>query len=288
MRLCARASILAAALLLGGIAGAAAQPAPAALRLALVSQWVVQQHRGPGGAPGPDLLAALEGGVVDRPVFSWQRGRIQRGALLAKPIRVLVGPEAEALGGRGTFEVRAIRPPVGAAAWTTVEVVPGTGRPDDVLVLEVGGDMNSVRQVLETLAVVTPAGLKPLPLALRALVPAEGVPVLEMPFGRPVALPAGVAPRGADGMEFVVARSPIDVRVNGAVTTNGLADVSPVRTALGDWREGDRVIVRVPAAALTAGAPPLLLGWKDRVFQEGGPDLDTPRGRASLPLPLVR
>jgi hypothetical protein len=287
MRFPARALVLVAALVLGGVAPVAAQPAPVTLRLALVSQWVVQQHRGPGGALGADLLTALESGVVDRPVFSWQKGRIQRDALVPKPIRVLAGPEAEALGGRGTFELRGVRPPAGPAAWTLVDVVPVTGRPDDVLVVEVGWWLNSVRQVLETLAVVTPTGLTTLPLARRALVSAEGVPVVEMPFGRPVSMPAGVAFRGAGGVDFAVARSPIDVRINAALTTNGLADLSPVRTATGDWREGDRVIIRVPAAALTAGAPALLLGWKDRVSQDAGPDLEM-RGRTSLPLPIIR
>jgi hypothetical protein len=266
---------------------AAAQPAPATLRLALVSQWVVEQHRGSGGAPGADLISALDGGVTDRPVFAWQRGRIQRGALVAKPIVVVLEPEAGALGGRGTFEVRAVRPPAGSAGWTTVEVSPGTGRPDDVLVLAIGGELHNVRQVLSTLAVVTPAGVRPLPLARVSLVAGEGVPVIEVPFGRPVVLRAGVTPRGAGGVDFVVARSPIEVRENAAITTNGLADVSPVRTGLGEWREGDRVIVRVPAAVLAAGAPPLVLGWKDRVVQEGGPE-DIPRGRATLPFPLVR
>jgi hypothetical protein len=285
-----RGPVLVLALVLGVTSPLGAQPTssprPATLRLALVSQWTLQQHSSP--RDHASLVRALEGGVVDRPVFSWQRGVIQRDTLVGKPIRVVSGPEAEALGGRGTFELQGVRAPVGTSAWTTVEVARVSAGPEEVLVLEVGGELNSVRQVLETLAVVAPEGLQVLPLARRALVAARGVPVLPVPYGRPVILPAGVTPSGAAGLDFVVARSPIEVRVNGAVTTNGPADLSPVRTGDGDWREGDRVLIRVPGAVLAAGPAPLLLGWKDRTFQEGGPDLETPRGRAATPFPLVR
>src|SRR5262249_61903235 len=65
-----------------------AQPAPATVRLALLPQWVVIQHRaGMGGALSPDLRSALDGGVVDRNVFAWDRGRIERSALVAKGVR---------------------------------------------------------------------------------------------------------------------------------------------------------------------------------------------------------
>jgi len=279
--------------LAGGAAAlsvAGAQPQAAVVRLALVSQWTIDQHRAAmwaGSAPGgsPELRAALEGGVVDRLVFSWQRGVIQRETLVPKPVRVLVGPEAEALGGRGKFQFLGVRPPTGRDAWTEVAVAPGTGGAADVLVLEVGGELNTLRQVLETLLVGAPDGsLRSLPLARRAVVAGDGVPVLREPFGRPVVVPGAPAMfRGASGVEFLVVRSQIETRVNGDTTTNGLADLAPF--AAGEWREGDRVFVRVPAAALRAGVPAIVLGWKDRTFRPDGDRESLRRARLLLPAP---
>lgn len=281
--------LLASALL--GLVGAtpvAAQPAAVPVRLASVTEWAVARHRAGEGELLPEFRTALDAGVVDRVVFAWQRGVIQRRSLVLKPIRVVAGPEGEALGARGDFQVRAVRPPEGPAAWTTVEVVPLTGRPDDVLVLEVGGELGNAAQVLETLALASGSGWQALPLVRRALVSAPGVPVIQAYFGRPVSLPAGVTFQGTEQVGFLVVRSPIEVRVNGAVTANGLADLAPVRDAHGDWREGDRVLVRMPLAGLRAGAPAIVLGWKDRVFREDGPDIENFRGRARLPVPILR
>jgi hypothetical protein len=280
-------ALLAFLVLLGGATGVAAQPAPAAVRLASVTEWVVDRHQSGSGAFDPRFRSALDGGVVDRAVFAWQRGVIQRQALILKPIRVVVGPEAEALGARGDFQIM-VRAPAGAAAWTVVEVMPVSGRPDDVLVLEIGGELGTVAQVLETLAVATPTALQAWPLTRRALVPAPGVPVIQSYFGRPVTVPPGVSFQGPAPIGFLVVRSPVEVRENAAVTPNGPADVAPFRDALGEWREADRVFVRLPLAALQAGAPDIVLGWKDRVFREGGPDIDIFRGRARLPGSFLR
>jgi hypothetical protein len=262
---------------------------PAGVRLALVSQWVVSQHRAADHSLAPELRRALDSGVVERPVFRWQRGLIQRRALVWKPIRVLPADEAAALGGRGDFQLARVGPPRDGAAWTTVEVGLPSGRPDDVLILEVGGEIAPVNQVLETLALVGPAGeFQELRLVRRALVPADGVPITRPPFGRPVTLPPGAMLRGTAGVEFLVARSPVETIENGGLTTNGPADLSPVRDAVGEWREGDRVFIRVAASTLHSGAPTILLGWKDRIYREGGPDLETPRSRARIPGPVVR
>ena len=95
--------------LAAGVATVAAQPAPLTIRLALVSQFVVNQHRaGTSRERGlvPEFRTALDRGVVDRVVFVWQRGLIQRRwSLVWKPVRVLAGPDAAALGGRGQFEL---------------------------------------------------------------------------------------------------------------------------------------------------------------------------------------
>jgi hypothetical protein len=261
------------------------QESVARLRIALLPQWTIQQHRGVGGALGPDLREALEAGVVDRTVFAWQRGRIQRQALVGKPIRLVPGAEAAALGGRGRFDLVAVRPPASQAAWTELEVAQSAPGSDDVLVLEIGGERNTVTQVLETLLVTDPArGLVEVPLARPALIPGSGVPVVGVPFEQPV--PAAMAGRfrEAAGMGLLVVRSPLwDIR-NGDVTASGVADTVPFGG--GDWREGDRVFVRVPAAVLTRGAAGLVLGWKDRTRQ---PDMDGefPR-RSALPFPVVR
>ncbi len=256
-------------LVAGGLGVGMAQPAPARVRLALLPQWTINQHRAAvspvgGRVLAPELRTAVESGVTDGVVFWWRRGAIERRSLVPKPIRVLPPAEAAPLGARGTFQLVNVVPPSATAAWTTVEVAPQSGQPGDVLVLEVGGELNTITQVLETLLVLTPArGLEELPLARRALIPASGVPVVKVPFGRPVALADGVpVPRGAEGIEFLVARSQVDVVTDGDTTPNGAADRAT--THVGDWREGDRVFVRLPLATLRAGAPAIVLGWKDR------------------------
>ncbi len=268
-------------LLAGGTAAVVAQPAASTIRVAFVRQWVVNQHRvivGFARGLSPELGTALERGVVDRTVFTWQHGRIQRWWLLRKPIRALPAAEAAPLGGRGQFEVVAVRPPLGTAAWTEVDVAARTAQPDDVLVLEVGGDVNVVNQILETLAVVPPGGGPLQDVPLRRVVgrgaasPGETVPVVTAPtFGDPLEAARPARFGRAAGVEVLVVRSAIGVIVDGAFTNNGGADIA-TETA-GEWREGDRVLLRVPLATLRGGPPSILLGWKDRVTKpesEGG------------------
>jgi hypothetical protein len=261
------------------------------LRVAHVSQWVVNQHHGGMGSGWlmvAELRAALEGGVVDRPVFWWQRGLVHRESLVRKPARILAGPEAEALGGRGSFDLLTVRPPTGRAAWTEIEVSSRTGSVDDVLVLELGGELDTLRQVLETLLILgTDGTLVELPLARRALVPGAGVPIVRAPFGRPVSDRAASGWfQGTAGIEFLVVRSQVEAIPDGAVTTNGLADVALTRSS-GDWREGDRVFLRVSGGSLRAGVPAVVLGWKDRVDRPDGGDSELLR-RSSRLLPLAR
>ena len=266
----------------GPPAGQTQEPA-GLLRLAFLPQWAIQQHRGSGGVLQPSLREALDGGVVDRTVFSWQRGVLQRQALVSKPIRLV--PDAEALGGRGRFDLAAVRPPRGAAAWTEVAIGRPGPRADDVLVLEIGGERNTVAQVLETLLVADPVrGLVEVPLARTALIPGPGVPVVAAPFEQP--LPSRMAQRFHEetGLGLLVVRSPLwDVR-NGGLTASGPADTMPLSG--GDWREGDRVFLRISAAALARGLPGLVLGWKDRTLSPE-PDIEFPR-RSALPFPVVR
>jgi hypothetical protein len=268
-----------------GRAGGAQAPS-SVLRLALLPQWTVQQHRVAGGQPSSTLLEAVETGVVDRTVFAWQRGVIQRQALVvAKPIRLLADPEASTLGGRGQFSLVGIRPPAGRAAWTEVEVSRTAPRADDVLLVEIGGERNTMTQVLETLLVTgLGPGLVEVPLARRALVPGAGVPVVVAPFEQP--LPPALAQefRETAGVGLLVVRSPLwDVR-DGGLTPSGPADAVPFGG--GDWREGDRVFLRIPAATLERGMPGLVLAWKDRILRPD-PDGEFPR-RSALPFPLVR
>jgi hypothetical protein len=268
-----------------GLPAGRAQTSPGVVRLAFVPQWVIQQHRAVGGPLSPVLREALDGGVVDRTVYSWQRGVIQRQALVAKPIRVVPDDEAATLGGRGRFALGAVRPPTGRAAWTDVEITRTGSDADDVVVLEVGGERNTVTQVLETLLVAEPGrGLTEVALARTALVAGSGVPVVTAYFERP--LPATMAQRFREeaGMGILVARSPLwDVR-NGDRTSSGPADTVPYSG--GDWREGDRVFLRIPVAALDRGVPGLVLGWKDRTLQTD-PNAEFPR-RSSLSPPLIR
>ena len=274
-----------AGLLLGLVLVAAAvvaQPAPSTIRLAFLRQWVVNQHRVPTFGfhrhLGTEFGPALESGVVDRTVFVWQRGRIQRWWLLRKPIRVLTGTEAATLGGRGQFDLVAVRPPLATAAWTEADVVPRTGQPDDVLLLEVGGEVDVVNQVLETFAAIPPGGgsLREIPLARvvrqAAADGSDRVPVFVAPtFGDPLEAARPVPFGRVDGVEFLVVRSAIPVIVDGAFTNNGGADLA-TETA-GEWRQGDRLLLRVPLASLRRGVSSIVLGWKDRVTKpesEGG------------------
>ena len=122
----------------GGLPASRAQAPSGVLRLAFLPQWAILQHRA-AEALSPALRKAVESGVVDRTVFAWQRGVIQRQALVTKPIRLVPEPEAVALGGRGRFDLGTVRPPTGQAAWTEVEVRRSGAGADDVLVLEIGG-----------------------------------------------------------------------------------------------------------------------------------------------------
>ena len=147
--------------------------------------------------------------------------------------------------------------PSGAAAWTDVALGAPPG-PGDVLVLEIGGELNTVRQVLESVFLVGPGGeLTAVPLSPVALTGATGIPVVSAAPGN--VLPPDVAARFrrvADGLELLVVRSGVATVVNGAMTPNGPADASPSPgSGTGDWREGDRVLVRL-TAAWRAATPP--------------------------------
>jgi hypothetical protein len=281
-----RAAVAGLALTLGLAAAlpVRAQSSSAVLRLALLPQWVIQQHRGFGGALSPDLRGALAGGVVDRTVFSWQRGAIERRVLVPKPVRLVPDDEAKALGGRGGFTLVGVRPPTGAAAWTEVEITRTSAGADDVALLEIGGERNTVTQVLATLLVAELGhDLVEVALAQRALVAGAGVPVVRARFEQPI--PAALAGQFRDqgGMGVLVARAFLWDVQNVARTANGLADV--VGLGGGDWREGDRVFVRIPAATLDRGLAGLVLVWKDRVLQTD-PQVDFPR-HSALPFPAI-
>jgi hypothetical protein len=265
------------ALGLGAAVSSHAQAPSPVVRVALVPEWVILQHRSL-----PALAEAIEGGVVDRTVFAWQRGVIQRQALVSKPIRVV--PDPAPLGGRGRFDVT-VRPPTGRAAWTEIEVHRTSPSPDDVLLLEIGGERNTITQVLETLLIAEPGRpFAAVPLARPALVPGAGVPVIASTFDVP--LPPAMAQRfrQVGGLDLLVVRPPLwDVR-NGDITSSGRADTVPFSG--GDWREGDRVFLRIPAAQLAQGVPGIVLGWKDRTLQTD-PNAEFPR-RSSLPFPVIR
>jgi hypothetical protein len=251
-------------------------PAPV-VRVALLPQWVIQQHRSL-----PALAEAIEGGVVDRTVFAWQRGVIQRQALVSKPIRVV--PDPAPLGGRGRFELT-VRPSTGRAAWTEIEVHQSSPSADDVLLLEIGGERNTITQVLETLLIAEPGRpLAEIPLARPALVAGAGVPVVASTFDAPLAPAMAQRFRQEAGLDLLVVRPPLwDVR-NGDQTSSGRADTVPFGG--GDWREGDRVFLRIPVSKLGQGVPGIVLGWKDRTLQND-PNAEFPR-RSSLPLPVIR
>ena len=276
-RLAVLGLLLATAFGMGAAVSSHAQAPPAVVRVALLPQWVIQQHRSL-----PALAEAIEGGVVDRTVFAWQRGVIQRQALVSKPIRVV--PDPAPLGGRGRFDLT-VRPSTGRAAWTEIEVDQSTPSADDVLLLEIGGERNTITQVLETLLIAEPGRpLAEIPLARPALVAGAGVPVVASTFDAPLA-PAMAQRFGQEaGLDLLVVRPPLwDVR-NGDQTSSGRADTVPFGG--GDWREGDRVFLRIPAAKLGQGVPGIVLGWKDRTLQND-PNAEFPR-RSSLPLPVIR
>ena len=237
------------------------------LRFAFVPRVVSTQFTN-----GPDFRAALDRGVVDRGVFFWQHGLIERSSLVLKPIRLVVGAEAESLGGRGQFQLGAVRRSQGSSAWVEVEVAHAAGQADDRLVLEIGGEKYEQRQVLAALFLAPPAGgLEELRLAPRALVPGAGVPVIEASLTTPLAgLGVAEAFRGPRGVEFLVVRSPIPTGVDREVTTNGLADRAAVPADGPDeWRDGDRVLVRISGAAVQEGVPLVVMVWKDRVYKTG-------------------
>jgi hypothetical protein len=258
-----------------------AQGPSGTLRVALLPQWTIQQH----GGDGPELQRALQQGVVDRTVFAWQRGVIPRSALVPKPVRVVPPPEAAALGGRGRFDLVAVRPPAGRAAWTEIEVALAAAGPDDVAVIEIGGERNTLTQVLETVLVQSPGGpLVAWPLAPVSLLGGAGIPVVRARFELPVTDPrAGSLFRDVGGLELLVVRSLVETVRNGGTSPSGPADASPLGG--GDWREGDRVFLRLTARRLGAGAPALVLAWKDRTLQPDG-ESDFPR-RSALPLPAA-
>ena len=148
-----------------------------------------------------------------------------------------------------------------------MDVALRSGRPDDVLVLEVGGELSTISQVLDAIFVLDDGAVSELSLSPTALIAGTGVPVLNAPFGRPLGRPdARSRFYPAGGLAFLVVRSLVEVMVDAASTPHGLADASPHWA--GEWREGDRLLVRVPHATLAAGLPSLVLSWKDRVFLE--------------------
>jgi hypothetical protein len=151
--------------------------------------------------------------------------------------------------------------------------------------LEVGGELNTISQVLDALFLVPgEGGFQELRLVPRAVVGAPGVPVARVPFGRIPAEPAAF--RGQEGLEFFVARSTIDALPDADTTTAGPADKA--MTHAGDWREADRVFIRIPAARLRAGAPGIVLGWKDRTLKsdpDGGNGDDRRRSHLLRRLP---
>jgi hypothetical protein len=270
---------VAAGLLVVGLPVLAAGPARAetgglTLRVASLPETVLEQYRTFRGVARPELRAALDGGVVDRVVFGWQRGIVHRQAVGTKPVRLVTGAEAAALGGRGEFRLVALRPPGGRSAWTDVEVASTSAGAGDVLVLEVGGEMAPMQQVLASLLVGAPDGTWVEPgLARRALVVGDGVPVVTASFGRPLARSDAAALfRSAGGLGLLVVRSLIDLETvpNGAYTARGRADVGPTTGRGADWREGDRLYVRAGPEAGRGGPPTVVLGWKDRIVKEDG------------------
>jgi hypothetical protein len=204
--------------------------------------------------------------VVDHVVFSWQRGRMERRWLVQKPVRVLSGPEAAALGGHGGFELGTVRPPAGRTAWTALDVLPLTGQPEDVLLLEVGGDINVVTQLVGAVALAPPDGsIDEVPLTRGGGGSQQAVAIVFPPFGQVVEAKFGPSFRRFLGVDLLVARSPVYVFPDMGATSNGPADLALEEG--GQWREGDRVLLRVPLATLRSGVPGIVLAWKDRIVK---------------------
>lgn len=227
------------------------------LRIASVAERAVAPYRlasGAGRPAGvrPELRAALDRDTLDRAL------------VVKKPARILGAGEAAPLGARGDFDLVALRPGAGGAPWLEIEVAARSARPDDVLIVEVGGETGTTGQVLDALFLASPGGgLVEVPLAPAALLPGPGVPVLKAPPG-PLARPDARARfRGAASLEFLVVRSLVEAMVDGATTARGRADASPHWAA--EWREGDRVYIRVSPALPPAPPPAIVLAWKDRV-----------------------
>jgi hypothetical protein len=233
------------------------------------------------------LARALDGGVVSRVVFWWQRGVIHRDALVWKPIRILDGEEAATLGGRGSFDLAQVRPPTGGSAWVEVDIVPRPGQPAEVAVVELGGELAPLRQVLDSLHLLAPDGsLTEIELARRALVRGAGVQIISAPFDRPVTVPdARSLFQAAGELEFLVVRSQVEVSPGAEATPNGFGDLSAF--SAGAWREGDRVLIRVSMAAAGPGLTPVVLGWRDRLFRPDGGDVNELR-RSSRLAPVPR
>ena len=84
-------------------------------------------------------------------------------------------------------------------------------------------------------------------------------------------------------MGLLVVRGLLRDLRNAARTVNGLADT--VALGEGDWREGDRVFLRISATALERGLAGLVLVWKDRTLQND-PNAEFPR-KSALPFPAV-
>jgi hypothetical protein len=227
------------------------------LRIASVAERAVAPYRVAAGAGRPagvrpELRAALDRDTLDRTL------------LVRKPARILGAAEAAPLGARGDFDLVALRPGAGGAPWLEIEVAARSGRPDDVLIVEVGGETSPTGQVLDALFLVPPGGgLVELPLAPAALLPGQGVPVLRAPPGPLARSDARARFRGASGLEFLVIRSLVEAMVDAATTARGRADASPHWAA--EWREGDRVYIRVSPALPPAPPPAIVLAWKDRV-----------------------
>lgn len=266
-------------------AGTATAQEPVTVRLALLPQWVINTQRIPGSPLQDRRLPAsfaetLDRGVTETVVFAWQRGRIRRSSLVAKPVRVLSATEAAPFGGRGEFRLGEIEAPREGSAWTVVHVVPIREEPDSVLVLEVGGDLSTITQLIETILVEErPGGFREQRLGSRALVEdADRVTILRVPFGRAVTL-AGAAGlfRGPGSLGFLVARSLVDAVSRGDVTPNGSADAA---SWTGDWREGDRVFIRASLTALRRDRASVVLAWRDRTLRDkpdGDPEPFRPR-----------
>jgi hypothetical protein len=269
------------------IVGTATAQEPVTVRLAFLPQWLINTHRMPVSPLQdlrlpPSFAETLERGVTERVVFAWQRDRIQRSSLVVKPFRVLSATEAAPFGGRGEFRMGDVEPPGKGSAWTVVHVVPIREEPDSVLVLEIGGELGTITQLIETILVEDrPGEFRERRLGPLALVEnPDRVTILRVPFGQPVTV-AGAAGlfRGTEGVDFLVARSLVDAVSRGDVTPNGSADVAGWT---GDWREGDRVFIRASLTALRRDRMSSVLAWRDRTLRDKPDhDLDIFRPRIS-------